>query len=112
VITVSVQSDHVAASTNQCAFTGIATQQLSPPHRTPQHHLAGHVDAVKLKDGLRQIDPDGGDRAACCMLVYGRRFLDDPFRQRPSWHTRCRVGAVHPITETVPKADSRCGYRG
>jgi hypothetical protein len=54
---------------------------------------------VKLKDGLRQIDPDGGDCTVCCMLVHGRRSLGDPFRQRPSWHIRCRVGAVHTITE-------------
>jgi hypothetical protein len=74
-------------------------QELTPPHRTPQHRLAGHVDAVKLKDGLRQIDPDGGDPTVCCMLIPGRRSLGDPFRQRPSWHIRRRVGAVHPITE-------------
>jgi hypothetical protein len=78
-------------------FQGLRSE-LTPPHRTPQHRLAGHVDAVKLKDGLRQIDPDGGDRTVCCMLIHGRRSLDDPFRQRPSWHIRRRVGAVHPIT--------------
>jgi hypothetical protein len=36
-------------------------EQILPPQPAPQHRLTFGVDAVDLKDGLGEIEADGGD---------------------------------------------------
>src|SRR6056297_3901661 len=68
-------------------------QDLTAAQLAPEDHHAVRVDAVDLKDGLGQIDADGG------RLFHGWLPSLVGFNDTPMWHIAMpEAGAVHPIS--------------
>src|SRR5262249_253380 len=77
----------------------VATLQL-----TAEHHITIRVDAMNLKNRLRDIETDSRN----CLHDLAPPNHGCPHSTHPSWHSCAGGGAVHSITSGL----MRCGEPG
>ena len=79
---------------------GEERQNLRTPQRRADDDLAGRINAVNLKDALRQIQADGSNLHGGWLLCSG---LPD---SHPAWHSDAASGSHPP--HLLPRSDQHC----